>query len=152
MDYPSIEQLARAYSQKQNTTTVIFATHPYTIPWYQYVARQFKSAYVAALNSDSSNILDVIKSEFAKIESRMEIEKSDTNDSVHFKYFSNCLGTGDAIETLFCENLPASGSLSFVIEIELPECPTDKDETGISFTLNPVGLPTFFNVNLHFLC
>ncbi|KAJ6639984.1 Integrin beta-PS [Pseudolycoriella hygida] len=145
MDYPSVEQIARGFSKSQKTTTVIFATHISTIQFYENVAAQFKSAYVATLEEDSSNILDVLKNEFGKIESRMEIEKSDTGDSVHFKYFSNCLGTGGPIETLFCENLPTYGNVSFVIEIDLPECPHGDDEAGVSFTLNPVGLPSFYD-------
>lgn len=46
MDYPSIEQLARAYSKKQATTTAIFATSAGTTDFYENVASQFKSAYM----------------------------------------------------------------------------------------------------------
>lgn len=152
MDYPSVEQLARAYSKKQATTTVIFATNTSTLDFYESVAAQFKSAYVAVLNTDSSNILDVVRSEFTKIQSKMEIEKSENNDIVHFKYFSNCMGTGGAKETKICENLPPSGKVTFTVEIDLAKCPTDENDTGTEFILNPVGLPRYFKVKLKFLC
>lgn len=152
MDYPSVEQLARAYSKKQATTTVIFATNTSTLAFYERVASQFKSAYVAVLNTDSSNILEVMKSEYAKIVSKMEIEKSETNDNVHFKYFSNCMGSGGAKETKICENLSPSGKVTFTVEIDLEKCPTDENDTGMDFILNPVGLPRFFKVKLKFLC
>lgn len=153
MDYPSIEQLAKAYSRKQATTTAIFATSSYTARYYeQHVASQFKSAYVGVLNADSSNVLELIKTEFAKIESRMEIEKSDTSDAVSFRYFSNCMNSDDERETAICEHLPNAGDVTFVVEIELGECPKDGDESGMVFDLNPVGLPIFVEVKLSYLC
>ncbi|XP_037042429.1 integrin beta-PS-like [Bradysia coprophila] len=152
MDYPSIEQLANAYSKNQATTTAIFATSSKTVTFYEQVASQFKSAYVGALNSDSSNVLELIRNEFAKIESRMEIEKSDTSESVSFKYFSNCMRSDDERETTVCEHLPNSGDVTFVVEIDLAECPKDGDETGMMFDLNPVGLPIFIEVELSYLC
>lgn len=152
MDYPSIQQLANVYSKKQATTTVIFATSYYTVAFYEYVASQFKSAYVGELDMDSSNVLELLREEFAKIESRMEIEKSDTTDSVAFRYFSNCLNSDDELETTICENLPSSGEVTFTVEIDLAECPEDKDEAGMRFDLNPVGLPIFVDVELGYLC
>lgn len=152
MDYPSVEQVARVYSRKQATTSVIFATNTSTIDFYESVASQFNSAQIAILKTDSSNILDVVKSEYAKIQSQMEIEKSETNDTVHFKYFSSCMGAGGEQETAFCENLPESGEVTFIVEIDLTTCPTDKDETGTIFRLNPVGLPIYVDVELRFLC
>lgn len=151
MDYPSIDQLARAYSKNQATTTVIFAATTGTISFYEGVASKFKSAYVGVLQRDSSNVLELIKNEFVKIESRMEIEKSETSDILNFKYYSNCMGTGEQ-ETAICENLPPSGEVTFIVEIDLTKCPTDKDETGAVFELNPVGLPVFIEVELSFLC
>lgn len=83
----------------------------------------------------------------------MEIEKSETSDTVYFKYYSSCMGSGDEQETAICENLPASGGeVSFIVEIDLAECPTDKDETGMMFEFNPVGLPIFIEVELSYLC
>ncbi|XP_037026397.1 integrin beta pat-3-like [Bradysia coprophila] len=152
MDYPSVEQLANAYSKKQATTTAIFATGSSTVKFYEEVASQFKSAYVGVLKTDSSNVLELIKNEFAKIDSRMEIEKSDTTDSVSFKYFSNCMNSDDERETTICEHLPKTGEVTFVVEIDLAECPSDKDETGMKFDLNPVGLPIFIEVELSYLC
>lgn len=152
MDYPSVEQLAKAFSVKQATTTVIFATSSHTVALYNEIASHFKSAFVGILKEDSSNVLELINDEFAKIESRMEIEKSDTSDSVSFKYFSNCINFDDERETAICERLPKTGEVTFVVEIDLSECPTDKDETGMVFTLNPVGLPVSIEVELSYLC
>ncbi len=152
MDYPSVQQLATAYSQQQRTTTVIFATNTSTITFYEQVASQFKSAYIAILNTDSSNILDVVRSEFAKIQSRMEIEKSKTNGYVNFRYFSNCASDGSEIETIFCENLPPSGEVTFTVQIDLDKCPDNPNEIGTDFILNPVGLPTFVAIQLVYLC
>lgn len=151
MDYPSVEQLARAYSKNQATTTVIFATSSGTIGFYEDVASQFKSAYVGVLETDSSNILELIKNEFASIDSRMEIEKSVTSDVLAFKYFSNCMGT-EKQETAVCENLPASGEVTFTVEIELIECPADENDTGIIIDFSPVGLPVPIEVELSYLC
>lgn len=152
MDYPSVKQLATAYSEQQFTTTVIFATNTSTISFYEQVASQFKSAYVAILKTDSSNILDIVRSEFAKIQSRMEIENSKTSDNVKFRYFSNCSHDGSEMETIFCENLPASGEVTFTVQIDLDKCPDDPKEIGTGFVLNPVGLPTFVTVELMYLC
>lgn len=110
-----------------------------------------KSAYVGVLKTDSSNVLDLIKTEFEKIGSRMEIEKSDTSDAVFFKYFSNC-NSDDEQETALCDHLPDSGEVTFIVEIDFAECPTDKDETGMMFALNPVGLPIFIDVELSYMC
>lgn len=152
MDYPSVEQLAKAYSKKQATTTAIFATSSASTTFYNNVASQFKSAYVGVLKTDSSNVLELIKTEFAKIDSRMEIEKSETSDAVFFKYFSSCMNADDERETAICEYLPESGEVTFVVEIDLAECPTEIDETGMTFELNPVGLPIFIDVELSYLC
>lgn len=146
-----MEQLASAYSKNQATTTVIFATSIETISFYEDVASKFKSAYVGVLQKDSSNILELVKNEFVKIESRMKIEKSDTSDVLNFKYYSNCMGTSEQ-ETAICDNLPPSGEVTFIVEIDLAECPADKDETGAMFEINPVGLPIFIKVELSYLC
>lgn len=152
MDYPSVEQLATAYSQRQRTTSVIFASAPETLDFYESVASQFKSALVAELKTDSSNILEVVKSEFARIVSRMEIEKTDTTDGLHFKYFSSCSGTGGPRETRLCENLPHEGNVTFTVEIDFGNCPTEKDDSGEAVTMNPVGLSSFYNLILKWLC
>lgn len=151
MDFPSIEQIAAAYSTKPVATTVIFAT-AYGKDFYEQVASQFKSAYVGELKSDSSNIVELIKDEFARIDSKIEIEKSVETDTVNFKYYSNCMGTDGERETAICENIPATGEVTFTIEIDLPECPSDKDDTGINIDFSPVGLPVSIEVNLKYLC
>lgn len=152
MDYPSVEQLARAYSKERQTTTVIFATNTSTLSFYEHVASQFESAYIAVLNTDSSNILDIVRSEFAAIQSRMKIETSKTSESIRFRYFSNCARDSGEIATIFCENLPPSGQVTFKVEIDLDKCPDDPNEIGTGFIVNPVGLPTFVAVELLFMC
>lgn len=151
MDFPSIEQLASAYSNTPVTTTVIFATSE-NRTFYEQVASQFKSAYVGKLKSDSSNIVELIRDEFGRIDSKMEIGKNPTTDTVRFKYYSNCLGTGGERETAICDNLPASGDVTFTIQIDLPECPADSDETEMIVDFSPVGLPVFVGVKLIYLC
>lgn len=153
MDFPSVQQLATAYSKHRQTTTVIFATNTSTLNFYEQVASQFKSAYIATLNTDSSNILDIVRNEFAEMQSHMEIETSETTESIEFRYFSNCARDGgDDIETIFCENLPPSGYVTFTVEVDLNKCPDNPKEIGTDFILNPVGLPTFVAVELVFMC
>lgn len=147
-----MQQLATAYSEQQRTTTVIFATHTSTLSFYEQVASQFKSAHIAILETDSSNILDIVRSEFAKIESHMEIENSKPNGTVKFTYFSSCAGESGEIKTTFCENLPPSGEVTFTVQIDLDKCPDDPNEMGTDFILNPVGLPTFAAVQLVYQC
>lgn len=149
MDFPSIEQLASAYTKIPTTTVIFAAMHR---DFYENVASQFKAAYVGILESDSSNIVELIRDEFARIDSKIEIEKSDTTDTVHFKYYSNCMGTDGERETAICENIPATGEVTFTVEIDFPECPIDKDETGMNIDFTPVGLPVFIEVKLSFLC
>lgn len=151
MDFPSIEQIASAYSKTPVATTVIFATS-YGNDFYEEVASQFKSAYVSKLKSDSSNIVELIKDEFARIESKIEIEESVSTDSVHFRYYSNCMGTDGERETAICENIPTTGEVTFTVEIDLPQCPIDKDDSGLNIDFRPVGLPVSIEVNLKYLC
>ncbi len=151
MDFPSIEQLASAYSNTPVTTTVIFATTTGQ-DFYEEVASQFKSAYVGILKSDSSNIVELVREEFALIESKMEITKNATSDTVQFKYYSNCLGTGGDRETAICENLPATGEVTYTIEINLSKCPATSNETEANVDFSPVGLPVIIGVKLIYLC
>lgn len=151
MDFPSVEQLASSYSKTPVTTTVIFATSAYRT-FFEDVAAQFKSAYVGTLKSDSSNIVELIRDEFVRIESKMEIDKSATSDAVYFKYYSNCMGTDGERETAICENLPESGEVSFVVEIDFPKCPADNDSDGMEINFSPVGLPVSIDIKLKFLC
>ncbi|XP_037042207.1 integrin beta-PS-like [Bradysia coprophila] len=149
MNFPSVAQIASAYSKTPVTTTVIFATARYAW-WWEGVASHFKSAYVAELALDSSNIVELIKNEFARIDSRFEIETNVLTDTVHFKYFSSCMGS-DEEETAICENMPPEGEVSFTVEIDLPECPVDADDTE-PIDFRPVGLPVSHEVQLSFLC
>lgn len=82
----------------------------------------------------------------------MEIEKSLSTNTVHFKYFSNCMGSDGERETAICENIPSTGEVTFIVEIDFPECPIDTDESGMYIDFSPVGLPVVIEVKLSFLC
>jgi protocadherin alpha len=151
MNFPSIAQIASAYSKTPVTTTVIFATARYP-EWWEEVASHFKSAYVAELAFDSSNIVELIKNEFARIDSKLEIDTNVLTDAVHLKYFSSCGKDTDERETVICENMPAEGEVTFTAEVYLPKCPVDDGDTGTAIDFSPVGLPVFISVNLSYLC
>lgn len=150
MDFPSLEQIGSAYS-KTPVTTVIFAASAY-LSFFRDVASYFKSASVGLLSTDSSNIVELIRDEFARIDSKMQIEKSAATDAINFKYYSNCMGSDGERETVICENLPSSGEVTFTVEIDLPECPVDDQVDGTFIDFSPVGLPVSIGVNLSFLC
>uniref|UniRef100_V9K785 Integrin beta n=1 Tax=Callorhinchus milii TaxID=7868 RepID=V9K785_CALMI len=71
-DYPSIPTLIRLLARE--SIIPIFAVTNHSYSYYKQLSQYFPVSHVGLLQEDSSNIIDLLKSAFKKIHSKMEIQ------------------------------------------------------------------------------
>ncbi len=101
-DYPSKDQLKTIL--ESNSMTTIFAVRSTALPFNQNLTDNIKASTVETLNTDSSNIVELISNEYDKIHSRIELQNTEpTTNELTIRYYSNCHDEEEK-KTRICEN------------------------------------------------
>ncbi len=149
-DYPSKDQLKTIL--ESNSMTTIFAVRSEALPFYQNLTNNIKASTVGTLNTDSSNIVELISNEYDKIHSRIELQNTEpTTNELTIRYYSNCHDEEEK-ETHICENLPKNGVINFTVNIDLNDCPEDPDDWDQKITISPIGLPIKLDIRAYLVC
>lgn len=149
-DYPSISHINKVVTD--NSMNVIFAvTQPY-LSTYQRLNREITASYSSTLNSDSSNIVQLIVDQYQKISSTVEL-KDNSTENVKVTYYSRCLNTGGPLQkTNICNNLKTGTTVEFFITVEVTSCPTNPKDRKQVFVISPLGLNETLTVDLEMIC
>nr|AAG25994.1 integrin beta chain [Podocoryna carnea] len=119
-DYPSLSQIRS--KMIENQMIPIFATTGNTA-LYQKVAEFFGEASGAvadALNSNSSNVVPLIKDAYQKIAKTVSI-KADASDGIDVKFQAKC-GKEELKDSAFCNNIQIGEEVTFVTEVVASDC------------------------------
>ncbi|XP_072029330.1 integrin beta-1-like [Amphiura filiformis] len=131
LDYPSISQLNT--KMRENSIIPIFAVTSSEYEVYSNLTEYIEGATAAELAADSSNIVQLLKTNYAKITSKVEL-KDTAPENITIAYTAYCNGTvtpGSAI----CEGLQLGDTVNFSLAITAQNCLS----TPQRFTVSPVG-------------
>jgi hypothetical protein len=125
LDYPSEQDVLKALRAKG--IAVIFALksdgNSELVKTYKNFVKTLKpQASIDLLQNDLSNIASLIEDQYNKLNSKVSVfvDKAGLKDNVEIKFFSTC-NTDKEKETREC-NVPASGEITFRVEINLKAC------------------------------
>ncbi|KAJ8948573.1 hypothetical protein NQ318_007577 [Aromia moschata] len=145
----------------QNSINVIFAVTKETIKIYEELAKRIEGASVGKLEGDSSNIVELIKEQYKKISSTVEL-KHNASSAVKLRFFSRCLNkTGAEVETKKCGDIKNllncvfyrfGDSIKFRIDIEILKCPKDPKDYFQTIKISPVAINESLIIDLQMLC
>jgi len=149
-DYPSISQVN--LKVRQNAINVIFAVTSEQIHVYDRLKDNVEGASSGMLSSDSSNVVDLVREQYDKITSSVEMKDNATTDAVRVTYYSACKGSGPAVQTNKCDGLKVGDVVKFEAEVEVTNCPSDPKKWKQIFKIYPVGINESLIVDLEMLC
>lgn len=149
LDYPSVSQINQKV--KSNSINLIFAVTAEQRLVYDRLRMTIEGSFSGTLSNDSSNVVDLVKAQYDKITSAVEI-KDNSTEAVRVTYFSSCLAGGAAKETNKCKGLKVGTRVNFTARIEITKCPKDPREWRQTFQIYPVGINESLLVNLEMLC
>ncbi|XP_035436048.2 integrin beta-PS [Spodoptera frugiperda] len=148
-DYPSISQIN--HKVKKHAINVIFAVTAEQISVYEQLSKHIEGSSTGVLSNDSDNIVDLVREQYNKITSTVEMKDS-SSDAVQIVYYSSCLSGKELTQTNKCDGLKVGDVVEFTAEITLKECPKDRSKWKQTFEISPVGISDSLTVELEMVC
>ncbi|XP_073833072.1 position-specific antigen beta subunit myospheroid isoform X2 [Musca autumnalis] len=148
-DYPSISQIN--HKVKQNSINIIFAVTQNQHSVYQKLSQHIEGSSSAVLSNDSSNVVDLVREEYSKISSSIEM-KDNATSHVKITYHSTCLNGDTELATSKCDGLKVGDIVTFNAKIVVTSCPADPAEWKQTIQIYPVGINESLVVDLEMLC
>ncbi|KAI2800139.1 Integrin beta-1, partial [Blomia tropicalis] len=154
-DYPSISQINRKV--QEHHVNIIFAVTENQFHIYNQLTGNsnntialIEGSSAGQLESDSSNVVQLIEDEYKKITSAIELKDNATSD-VTITYTSSCLD-GRKEQTNVCRGLRVGDSVTFDLKIQLESCPSNRDEWNQTIKIYPIGLKDALFIDLSMIC
>nr|CAD7426152.1 unnamed protein product [Timema monikensis] len=147
-DYPSISQINQKV--KENAINVIFAVTAGQISIYNSLQKNVEGSSSGQLSDDSSNVVELVREQYDKITSSVEI-KDNATSHVKISYYSTCVN-GSVKQTSKCDGLKVGTQVRFEAEIKVTSCPTDSKDWNQIIEIYPVGIKESLIVDLEMLC
>ncbi|KAL7744460.1 hypothetical protein ACLKA6_001838 [Drosophila palustris] len=148
-DYPSISQINQKV--EQNAIKIIFAVTQNHYSSYQKLSGQIEGSTIAILSNDSSNVVELVREEYSKISSTVEMRDNATGD-VKITYYSSCLTNGPLTKTNKCSGLKVGDKVTFTANITVTKCPTNPRDWNQVIEIYPVGINESMIIDLEMLC
>ncbi len=140
-----MQQIHEAVTESK--VNIIFAVPEDSIDVYKQLSEHIPGSSTGVLKHDSSNIVDIIRENFEKITSKVELRDNSSN-AVEIRYMSSCLGSSKS-ETKMCHNIGNGKTIEFDVELKVTKCPPNGSET---FVITPIGVDEYTVVELHVMC
>lgn len=147
-DYPSVSQVNMKV--QENHVNVIFAVTASQFEIYKELNPLIEGSSSGMLMNDSSNVVELIKGEYEKITSAIEL-KDNATSNVKISYFSSCVGSKRE-ETNICKGLKVGSTVNFDAVIEVTSCPRKPSEWNQTIQIYPVGLNDALIIDLEIIC
>ncbi|KAG8191111.1 hypothetical protein JTE90_010035 [Oedothorax gibbosus] len=150
-DYPSVGQLNRQI--RDNNINMIFAVTKDQVSLYQKLSDRLARTFASTgmLEEDSSNVVDLVRQQYDKITSSVELIDDVKDSNIRISYYSKCLGDKKE-KTHVCNKLKVSQTVTFEVKIEYSFCPQNPLERNRTFQIYPVGLNEYLTVHLEMIC
>ena len=147
-DYPSISQINTKV--QEHHVNVIFAVTSNQFEIYKKLIPLVEGSSAGLLMNDSSNVVELIKQEYEKITSHVELKDNATNN-VKISYFSSCVDKKRE-ETNICKGLKVGSTVLFDAILEVTSCPRNPREWNQTIQIYPVGLNDALVIDLEIIC
>ncbi|GAV06686.1 hypothetical protein RvY_16633 [Ramazzottius varieornatus] len=148
-DYPSLSQINRAV--KENKINMIFAVTEDQFPTYSRLSGYVEGSVAGKLANDSSNVVELVKDQYNKISSSVELKDNAPSEIVKITYFAKCPGK-EMERTSVCHGVKVGNEIQWQLNIEVDKCPPGPSPHRIPFKVYPVGLDEELSVNLEIIC
>ncbi|XP_049875647.1 integrin beta-nu [Pectinophora gossypiella] len=124
-DYPSVAQVYRLLDKHK--VNVIFAVTEGVKDHYDSLHKLLEDfTYVAKLESDSSNVLKLVKTGYEDVVSVVDFDDNSSKGPVKIKYFTDCGKGGQMMETTRCTGVEFGMTLNYEAHVTLDACPEFK--------------------------
>ncbi|XP_045617424.1 integrin beta-PS [Procambarus clarkii] len=147
-DYPSVSQINQV--TKEHKMNLIFAVTEEQSSVYSRLSQMIEGSSQGELTANSSNVVELVKREYNKITSKVEL-KDNATAPVFIRYFSKCKGSTEK-ETSVCQGLRVGDQVEFRAEITVEKCPADRKDWHQVIGIYPVGLRENLTIELDMLC
>ncbi|WAQ94038.1 ITBX-like protein [Mya arenaria] len=148
-DYPSVSQISTKI--RENSVNVIFAVTEDQLPVYNKLSQYIEGSEATKLAADSSNIVTVIKNNYQRITSKVEMN-TQFAENITVKFKSSCKSGGEMQETKVCEGLSIGDSVTFEVSVMVTDCPTEPSKRSRTFSIYPIGLSESLDISLDLIC
>lgn len=151
LDYPSVSQVSQVV--KKNNINLIFAVTSDQVSIYKELGKLIEGSSAAKLANDSSNIVDLVKEEYNKITSTIELRDTANKDILGLDYFTNCLNADEKLARgNKCAGIRLGNSVSWKVNVTAHRCPENARERQQRFRVYPVGLTEGIDVDVEIIC
>jgi protocadherin alpha len=147
-DYPSISQVNQKV--QENHVNVIFAVTANQFDIYKHLTPLVEGSSAGMLMNDSSNIVELVKAEYEKITSTVEL-KDNATSNVKMTYYSSCVGLKRE-ERHICEGLKTGSTVNFDVVLEVTSCPRNPADWNQTIRVYPVALNDDLIIDLEIIC
>lgn len=147
-DYPSVAQINQV--AKEHKMNLIFAVTAEQSSVYSRLSQMIEGSSHGELTANSSNVVELVKGEYNKITSKVEL-KHNATDPVSIRFFSKCKGSTEK-ETSSCLGLRVGDQVDFRVEVTLSKCPEDRNDWRQLISIYPVGLRERLLIDLEMFC
>ncbi|XP_036320203.1 integrin beta-PS-like [Rhagoletis pomonella] len=149
LDYPSVEAIR--HKVEENSINVIFAVTKDVFKTYKRLSDHIEGSSCAVLTMDSSNVVNLVREEYKKISSTIQMRDNATHH-VKISYYSACGKDGAEIPTSKCDNVRVGDEITFTLHIELNSCPSDPRDWREIIQISPIGINESVIIDLEMLC
>ncbi|CAL8083278.1 unnamed protein product [Calicophoron daubneyi] len=119
-DYPSVGEIAQVLTDKD--ISVIFAVDDKLHALYTKLAAFLPSAAVGVLSSSSTNIVDLLRDNYAKIANKAELMTTYDADNLEVQVFTRCHGETEFTKKTVCNEHPVGGRIDYQISVKPKRC------------------------------
>jgi len=118
-DYPSLGHISRL--AKLHSKNLIFAIAGKYLATYSGFSKLIQGSSVDRLDSDSANIVKLVRNQYQLITSSVEM-KDTASAGVRIRYYTSCFG--DLLqENNRCDGLRAGSLVNFTVSVEVANLP-----------------------------
>ncbi|XP_061079972.1 integrin beta-3-like [Conger conger] len=147
LDYPSLALLTEKMSK--NNINLILAVTQRVLPLYKNYSALLPGSVVGVLSYDSRNVIQLIKTAYAKIRSKVELELRGVPKELSISFNATCQNGELTPGLKSCSGMKTGDTVSFSVEVQLRGCPAEKSST---FVLKPLGFRDTVHVAVDFQC
>ncbi|XP_056131295.1 integrin beta-7 [Lampris incognitus] len=148
-DYPSVGHLARVLTA--NNIQLIFAVTEDILPAYQALSMLIPQSVVGVLQTDSSNVVQLISEAYNNLSSTIFLEHQGAPQNLQVSYQSHC--TSSQAGTAWkqrgeCMNVRINQQVDFTVRLNISECLTEPQV----FYIKVQGISESLKINVETLC
>ena len=139
-DYPSIGHINHV--AKEKSVSVIWAVTEEKFDLYQTLSQSVSGSSAGKLSADSSNIVELVKQQYEKITTSINLKSTHNQENCHVKIMPKC---SDKTEN-GCNNVELGTVVNIDLKIKLKSCQSER------FSVYPVGINEDVVIDIEPIC